>query len=417
MGEKEVPKKRKESRKSSSALQAKIHYPPIISAFSDKKERTPPKRREKKAQEVLFGLLEHYLVHGKPVGSQTLKEAGFAHLSSATIRNYFSYLEKEGLLKQMHSSGGRVPTDSAWRLYVDAHPLMPLSAKTSAKLHSEFQLSELESSENLENPSSQEPLFQALERSCQRLSDSIGHTCFLIPPSFSHDQPRQVKIWPISSSRAICITVTQLGFIRHDSFNLDLSHCKDLERLQRYIEEKMESPFLESAIQLDPLDKELAQTLYNELMIAHLLDLQKEKRSTIFTAGLAKLVEHSDSDSTKDLLTALHFFESARVKEKLLSCSATQGRAGVYIGEETRELFFNSKECSLFVAPLLLGGRCIAAIGALTPKRAAYTEILQSLDFISGSLSAYLTRSYYTHQIPHNVAVNSSVYSSDPVNN
>ena len=71
-------------------------------------------------QAVLLGLIELYLQHGKPVGSQTLQENGFDSLSTATIRNYFGKMESEGYLKQQHTSGGRIPTQKAFRLYADS---------------------------------------------------------------------------------------------------------------------------------------------------------------------------------------------------------------------------------------------------------------------------------------------------------
>ena len=81
--------------------------------------RKPPK--DQRERQVLFGLIELYLQMGKPIGSNTLREQGFGALSSATIRNYFMKLEDEGLLRQQHSSGGRIPTSAAYKLYALAH--------------------------------------------------------------------------------------------------------------------------------------------------------------------------------------------------------------------------------------------------------------------------------------------------------
>lgn len=368
-------------------------YPAVILSHSQGKGTASPKRREQKAQEVLFGLLEHYLHHGKPVGSQTLKEAGFNTLSSATIRNYFAYLEKEGLVAQMHSSGGRIPTDQAWRLYVDAHPQPPLSPQDAAELKQNLEI----------DPTCQDSLAQTLEHACQNLSTLLQHTTFLIPPSFEHDQPQQVKIWPISATRSLCITVTQLGFIRHDSFELPRLERSKLDKIERYIEDKMCDPFAPESITLNGQDKEIAHTLYNELIVRHLMALQKDRKEIIFKAGLSRLLEHTEMNRADQLLPALNFFESVRVKEKLLSSCYHQGRPHVWIGTEAHEIFLNTTECSLFAAPLRLGQRCIGAIGVLTPKRAAYLQILQSIDYLSCSISAYLTRSYYTHQISHNL--------------
>lgn len=87
------------------------------------KKSFPPKKLPKtdREQAVLMGLMELYLKTGKPIGSHTLQENGFESLSSATIRNYFGKMEEAGYLKQQHTSGGRIPTEKAFRMYADLH--------------------------------------------------------------------------------------------------------------------------------------------------------------------------------------------------------------------------------------------------------------------------------------------------------
>ena len=89
-----------------------------------------PKRKQRVEREraALLGLVELYLLTGKPVGSNTLKENGFDDISSATIRNYFAKLEKEGFLKQEHSSAGRIPTPAAlsFMLLIICTPIIPI---------------------------------------------------------------------------------------------------------------------------------------------------------------------------------------------------------------------------------------------------------------------------------------------------
>ena len=64
----------------------------------------PSIKKQEKENNILLGLVELYIQTGKPIGSNTLKESGFDHLSSATIRNYFFKLEEQGFLSQQHSS-------------------------------------------------------------------------------------------------------------------------------------------------------------------------------------------------------------------------------------------------------------------------------------------------------------------------
>lgn len=64
-------------------------------------------------KEILSEVVLHYIEHLEPIGSVQLKELVAIELSSATIRNYFKKLVDAGLLTQLHSSGGRIPTEMA----------------------------------------------------------------------------------------------------------------------------------------------------------------------------------------------------------------------------------------------------------------------------------------------------------------
>jgi len=69
---------------------------------------------------LLDFIIREHVKTAKPVGSALIaKRAGFK-LSSATLRNEMGELEKAGYLAQLHTSGGRVPTDKAYRYYVNS---------------------------------------------------------------------------------------------------------------------------------------------------------------------------------------------------------------------------------------------------------------------------------------------------------
>lgn len=70
--------------------------------------------------QLLDFIIKEHVKTAKPVGSSLVaKKAGF-DLSPATIRNEMGELEKTGYLAQRHISGGRVPTDKAYRYYVNS---------------------------------------------------------------------------------------------------------------------------------------------------------------------------------------------------------------------------------------------------------------------------------------------------------
>jgi heat-inducible transcriptional repressor len=69
--------------------------------------------------EVLKAIVQHFINTGEPVGSNTIIVSYNFQVSPATIRNDMASLEKEGLIFQPHTSAGRVPTDSGYRLFAE----------------------------------------------------------------------------------------------------------------------------------------------------------------------------------------------------------------------------------------------------------------------------------------------------------
>lgn len=72
-------------------------------------------------RDAIFRLIvESYVETAEPVGSRTISKHSDMKLSPASIRNVMSDLEEMGLIKQPHTSAGRVPTDKGYRYYVDS---------------------------------------------------------------------------------------------------------------------------------------------------------------------------------------------------------------------------------------------------------------------------------------------------------
>ena len=81
---------------------------------------------------VLQSIIENYIKNSEPVGSRTLSKLIGFKLSTATIRNIMSDLAESGYLIQTHTSAGRVPTDKAYRFYVNSlskKPVVPEQIK------------------------------------------------------------------------------------------------------------------------------------------------------------------------------------------------------------------------------------------------------------------------------------------------
>src|SRR5436309_14260141 len=71
-------------------------------------------------RQVLEAVIRSYVETAEPAGSRTLSRRFGLGVSPATIRNTMSDLEEKGFLFHPHTSAGRIPTNKAYRAYVDA---------------------------------------------------------------------------------------------------------------------------------------------------------------------------------------------------------------------------------------------------------------------------------------------------------
>lgn len=73
----------------------------------------------KRERRVLEAVIQTYVQTAEPAGSRTLSRLFGLGVSPATIRNTMSDLEEKGFLFHPHTSAGRIPTNKAYRAYVD----------------------------------------------------------------------------------------------------------------------------------------------------------------------------------------------------------------------------------------------------------------------------------------------------------
>ena len=70
-------------------------------------------------RQILEAVIRSYVETAEPAGSRTISRRFVLGVSPATIRNTMSDLEEKGYLFHPHTSAGRIPTDKAYRVYVD----------------------------------------------------------------------------------------------------------------------------------------------------------------------------------------------------------------------------------------------------------------------------------------------------------
>ncbi|MFQ3679124.1 MAG: heat-inducible transcriptional repressor HrcA [Pseudanabaenaceae cyanobacterium] len=110
------------TRSVSRSFSPKGSAPPGKTARKESRSKPssqPSNGLSSREQQVLRAAVTHYIATAEPVGSRTLADACDFKASPATIRNVLGGLDRAGLLYQPHTSAGRIPSDSGYRVYVD----------------------------------------------------------------------------------------------------------------------------------------------------------------------------------------------------------------------------------------------------------------------------------------------------------
>jgi heat-inducible transcriptional repressor len=96
-------------------------------------------RLTERQKRVLEAVIGEHIRCAEPVGSRTLSRK-YLRLSPATVRNVLADLEEMGLLSQPHTSAGRVPTERAYRMYIDGMMhVRPLTLREQDRIRADFE--------------------------------------------------------------------------------------------------------------------------------------------------------------------------------------------------------------------------------------------------------------------------------------
>lgn len=367
-------------------------YPAVYHSPEESKSPKSVQKRDLKTQELLLGLVDLYIKTGKPIGSQTLKEQGFAHLSSATIRNYFAWLDQEGYLEQVHTSGGRIPTDLAWRKYFDLRSQTPIDSRTLASFEDLFL-----------PPASiaREALYDQLNHLCDQLARLSRCAAFIVTPCFEQDHLTHLHIWDFQVDRWVITTRTQMGFFRHEVLQLkDVNPAKvSVSKIQEALNQKLLDPL--AIIDLNSDENRILHEIYSELMVRQLIHHTHPQERVWIKSGLAHLMSHIELAQADKLAGSLYFFDHRRSKEKLLQSMQSSPQTQCWIGHEMQKLFIPSQDSTLMVSPYHIHQQLAGVVGLIGPKRLPYTYLRQALEHSAKLISHHLTERYYAHKLPY----------------
>lgn len=350
---------------------------PIVPKLHNKQERE---------RQVLLGLVDYYIKTGRPVGSNTLKETGFDNLSSATIRNYFARLDEEGYLSQAHSSGGRVPTNKAYRLYA-----------TEALNQKNLIVSEKDPFKDLRSTETKE-IASFLLQSAENLSATTETAVFLSAPRFDYDYVVDVKIVSIDYSRCLCVIITDFGVIKTEILPIEKKlGAFSTKRLEAYFHWRLTG--LDKPENLNAEEEELAKKFYNELMLRYVVGYTNFSDDEIHRTGFSKLLSYPDFHDTETLAKSLALFENVRSMRLMLTESTKHNLLKFWIGEDLAPYTAAIPECAVITVPYHINRQSVGAIGIIGPVRIPYRQLFDQLNNFSEAISEALTRNIYKFKI------------------
>lgn len=329
---------------------------------------------------LLKALVERYVQDGQPVGSRVLSKDSQLNLSPATIRNVMADLEDMGLIRSPHTSAGRVPTVSGYRLFVDS--LLTVQSVDKAllnKVNNEFNAS-MEKDE-------------AVEKASKILSEVTRMAGVVTLPNREIVQFRHIEFLKLSNNRILVIFVADEQEVHNKIIHTDRTFsAAELQQAANYLNSIYAGQSLADVREAIVKDLEHNQHQVNQAMIDAVTMAQHMFENTphedYVVSGQTNLMDFSELSNMERLK---QLFEAFNQKQSVLhlldKCQHAEG-VQIFIGEESDYEPF--QECSLVTAPYSAEGQVLGVLGVIGPTRMAYEKVIPFVDVTAKLLGAAL---------------------------
>lgn len=190
---------------------------------------------DQRRAEVLRAIVADFIHTHEPVGSKALVDRHNLGVSSATIRNDMAVLESEGYIVQQHTSSGRIPTEKAYRNFVDGiAQIKPLSRAERRAI-----LGFLEDGVDMED---------VLRRSVQLLAQLTRQVAVVQIPDLRRGRVKHCEIVQLVENRLLLVLITDAGQVEQRNVGLaEPLPAEDLPKLRELINETLVGHTLDDA--------------------------------------------------------------------------------------------------------------------------------------------------------------------------
>ena len=329
-----------------------------------------------RTKQIFKTVVESYLETGSPSGSETvLKKAGL-DISSSSVRNILSNLQKEGLLFSPHTSAGRVPTEKGMRFFVDG--LLEFGRISKSEKENIEQLSSSKSK------SYQEVLDEA-SRAISGLSNYAG---IVIAPKYQKNL-KHLEFIRLNQTQVMSILAYENGEIENRIIE-DRGRFTNSQLLQtsNYLSDKFKNKNINEIKKI--IEDEITNTrssleqISRKLVEKGIVEIEpKINNPYIFLHGQSKLLK--DEIISKDLDEIRQLFDEIENKTTFIDILENAGKAkGVQIFIGSKNFLFKHSGLSMVMAPYKnREQKIIGAIGVVGPTRLNYSKIVPLVDYTS----------------------------------
>lgn len=332
-----------------------------------------------RARDIFRLVVETYLDTGAPVGSRTVSQSPGIQLSSASVRMVMHDLELLGLLASPHVSGGRMPTQSGLRLFVDG---MMQVAQPSAEERRAIE-------RRIEDAGPMEDALAAVSAALSGLSSCAGMV--MVP----RREPviAQFGFVPMGDARALAILVGEDGSVENRIIDLPPGvGPRELGQAENYMTARLAGLTLreagerlaqELAAERDALDN-AARALVERGLALWSTDL--DERPVLIVRGQANLVDTADVADLERVRLLLEELEEKQEIARLMQSALVASATKIFIGAENK--LFSLSGSSLIAAPYRNGeGAVVGVVGVIGPTRLNYARVIPMVDFTAQTLS------------------------------
>ncbi len=329
-------------------------------------------------REILHWIIATFIVTGKPVGSRKIARHSREQLSAATVRSIMADLEEMGYLHQPHASAGRVPTDKAYRFYVDY-----LLKRRNLSIRERDIINR-----DLRPDDSAEHLMARASQVLSRISKNVG---IVVSPPISSVALKHVQFIKLVDDRILVILVSRSGIVQnrviHYSENITQT---ELDQAASYIVDHFrDKTLLEIRNQILSMIQQ-EQALYDRFM-RRVITLSTEAFSEAGTglgaevyldgaSNLIKTPEFSDINKMKLLFETIE--QKSRLAALISRCiEGDTQEVRITIGAENA--LPGIEDCTLITSRYVVDEKTHGSLGILGPTRMEYARAISLVDYVA----------------------------------